>query len=59
MLNLEFAHGRSGFQPTVANLPECRHGSSGFLRWIFWLQNEKEKSAGKSASRKIPALTKG
>ena len=60
MLNLEFAHGRSGVQPTVENLPKDRHGSGGFcggfLRWIFWSQNAKEKSAkksaGKSASRK-------
>ena len=35
MLNLEFAHGRSGVQPTVENLPKDRHGSGGFLRWIF------------------------
>ena len=39
MLNLEFAHGRSGLQPTVENLPKGHHGSGGFfggfLRWIF------------------------
>ena len=31
VLNLEFAHGRSGFQPTVKNLPKGRHGSGGFF----------------------------
>ena len=31
LLNLEFAHGRSGFQPTVENLPKGHHGSGGFL----------------------------
>ena len=30
VLNLEFAHGWSGFQPTVENLPRGRHGSGGF-----------------------------
>ena len=30
MLKLEFAHGRSGAQPTVENLPKDRHGSGGF-----------------------------
>ena len=51
VLNLEFAHGRSGFQPTAENLPKGRHGSGGFLRWIFavkfWSQNTKEISAEK------------
>ena len=47
VLNLEFAHGRSGVQPTVENLPKDRHGSGGFLRWIFWSQNTKEKSTEK------------
>ena len=51
VLNLEFAHGRSGVQPTVENLPKDRHGSGGFfggfLRRIFWPQNAKEKSAEK------------
>ena len=46
MLNLEFAHGRSGVQPTVENLPKDCHGSGGFLR-CFLLQNAKEKSAEK------------
>ena len=30
VLNLEFAHGRFGVQPTVENLPKDRHGSGGF-----------------------------
>ena len=51
VLNLEFAHGRSGVQPTVENVPKNRHGSGGFcggfLRWIFWSQNPKEKSSEK------------
>ena len=52
VLNLEFAHGQSGVQPTVENLPKDCHGSGGFcggfLRWIFWSQNTKEKSANKN-----------
>ena len=55
MLNLEFAHSGSGFQPMVENLPKGRHGSGGFfggfLQWIFWSQNAKEKSAKKSAAK--------
>ena len=51
MLNLEFAHGRSGVQPAVENLPKDRHGNGGFcggfLLWFFWSQNAKEKSAEK------------
>ena len=42
---LEFAHGRSGVQPTVENLPEDRHGSGGFCGGFFWSQNTKEKPA--------------
>ena len=30
VLNLEFAHFRSGVQPTVENLPKDCHGSAGF-----------------------------
>ena len=30
-LGLEFAHGRFGFQPTVEDLPEGRHGRGGFF----------------------------
>ena len=60
VLNLEFAHGQSGFQPTVENLPDGRHRSGGFfggfLRWIFGRKMQKKnppkESAGKSASRK-------
>ena len=59
MLNLEFAHGQSGFQPTVENIPKGRHGSGGFFggfwRWIFRSQNAKEKSAEK-IRRKIRQL---
>ena len=51
MPNLGFAHGRSGVQPTVENPPKDCHGSGGFcggfLRWMFWSQNPKEKSAEK------------
>ena len=40
-------------QPTVENLRKDRHGSGGFcggfLRWIFWSQPTKEKSAKKTA----------
>ena len=35
VLNLEFAHGRSRFQPTVENLPKGRHGSGGFCGGFF------------------------
>ena len=35
VLNLEFAHGWSGVQPTVENLPKDRHGSGGFCSGIF------------------------
>ena len=50
VLNLEFAHGRSGVQPTVENLPKDRHGSGGFCRIFavdFGSRNAKKKSAGK------------
>ena len=51
VLNLEFAHGRSGFQPTVENLPKGRHGSGGFfggfLRWIFGHKIQKKNPAEK------------
>ena len=56
VLNLEFAHGRSEFQPTVEKLPKGCHGSGGFLRWIFGgkkhKKNPPKKSTGESASRK-------
>ena len=63
VLNSEFAHGRSGFQPTVENLPKYHHGSGGFFggfwRWIVLVansrvqkQNPPKKSAGKSTSQK-------
>ena len=55
VLNLEFAHGRPGVQPTVENFPKDRHGSGGFfggfLRWIFGSQCTR-KTAGKNR-RKI------
>ena len=55
-LNLEFAHGRSGFQPTVENLPKGRHGSGeifgGFFAVDCLVTKYKQKSAGKSASEK-------
>ena len=58
--NLEFAHGRSGFQPTVENLPKGRHGSgeyyfslAGFLRWMFWSRNAKGKTSAEKIRRKI------
>ena len=47
VLNLEFAHGQSGVQPTVENLPKDRHGSGGFCGGFFWSQNAEEKSAEK------------
>ena len=31
VLNLEFAHGQLGVQPTVENRPKDRHGSGGFF----------------------------
>ena len=43
VLNLEFTHGQSGVQPTVENLPKDRHGSGGFLRWIFLVAKCKRK----------------
>ena len=51
VLNLEFAHGLSGVQPTVEN-PAKRPPWKWWifrwiLRWIFWSQNTKEKSAEK------------
>ena len=57
---LEFAHSRSGFQPTVENLPKGCHGSGrcfgGCLQWISWShiqkKNPPKKSARKSASQK-------
>ena len=55
VLNLEFAHGRPGVQPTVEDLPKDRHGSGGFfdglLRWIFWSQNAKENPLKRSAGK--------
>ena len=53
VLNLEFAHGRSGVQPTVENLPKDRHGSGGFLRWIFGCKMQK-----KNPPENPPAETK-
>ena len=35
VLKLEFAHGRSGFWPTVENLPKGRHASGGFCGTCF------------------------
>ena len=47
VLNLDFAHGRSGFQPTVENLPEGCHESGGFfggfLHWISLVTKCKRK----------------
>ena len=46
VLNLEFAHDCSGFQPTVENLPKGRHGSGGFfgglLQWFFGNKMQKK-----------------
>ena len=43
-------------------LPKDRHGSGGFfggfLRWIFWSQNAKEKSAEKNPPENPPAENK-
>ena len=51
MLKLEFAHGRSGFQLLVENLPKgCDRGGGffgRFLLWMFWSQYAKEISAEK------------
>ena len=62
VLNLEFAHGRFGFQPIVENLPKGPHESGGlfggFLRWIFGSQNAKEKSASKHPPENLPAENK-
>ena len=56
VLNLEFAHCRSGVQPTVENQPKDCHGSGrfcgGFLRWIFLVARYKRKIA-KNIRRKI------
>ena len=35
VLNLEFAHGQSGAQPAVENLPKDSHGSGGFCGGFF------------------------
>ena len=62
MLNLEFAHGRSGVQPTVENLPKDRHGSGGFcggfLRWIFLVAKNKRKIRRKNPPENPPAENK-
>ena len=55
VLNLEFAHGRSGFHPTLGNLPKGRHGSGVFFfffRWIFAVDCFVEKY--KKIHRKKP-----
>ena len=59
VLDLEFAHGRSGVQPVVENLPKDRHGNGGFcggfLQLIFLVAKYKRKKKNppkKSASRK-------
>ena len=61
VLNLEFAHCRSGFQPSVENLPKdrCRSGGffGGFLRWLFLVAQCKRKICQpkkKSASARPP-----
>ena len=58
MLNLEFAHGRPGVQPTVENLPKDRRGSrgfcGGFLRWIL----HKRNICRKDPSENLPAENK-
>ena len=47
VLNLEFAHGRSGVQPTVEKYLKDLHRSGGFcggfLRWIFFVAKYKRK----------------
>ena len=54
MLNLEFAHGCSGFQPIVENLLKGRHGFGGiFAVVVLVTENPPKKITGKSASRKI------
>ena len=56
VLNLEFAHGRSGVQPIVENLPKNRHGSGGFcgglFRWIFWVAKYQRKIRRKNPPEK-------
>ena len=56
VLNLEFAHGRSGFQPTVWKIIQkaAMELVFFFCSGIFWSQNAKEKSAEKSAGKIHP-----
>ena len=53
VLNLEFAHGQSGFQPIAANLPKGTHGSGGVLGGFFGYKMQKKNPAKKSNRRKI------
>ena len=57
MLNLESAHGRSGVQPTVENLPKDRHASGGFCGGFLVAKYKKEKSQKKPLENP-PAETK-
>ena len=60
MLNLEFAHGRSGFQRTVENLPKGRHGSDGFFE-IFAVEfchKMQKENPPKKSTENPPAETK-
>ena len=41
VLSLEFAHGRSGFQPTVEYLPWTRWIFGEFLQWFFGCKMHK------------------
>ena len=58
VLNLEFAHGRSGVQPMVENLPKDCHGSGGFygvfLRWMFLVAKYERKIRRKNPPAENP-----
>ena len=58
-LNLEFAHGRSGFQPTVEFFQKAAMEVvvfGGFLRWIFWLHNRIRQPKTKIHRRTTPGI---
>ena len=54
MLNLEFAHGRSGFQPTVENLPKEKSAEKIHRK----IRQSKQKTAGTRPPRNPPAKPK-
>ena len=50
VLNLQFAQGRPGFQPTVENLSKGRHGSGGFFGG-FWVRKMQKKNPPKNSGK--------